>query len=124
MNGRILGEADTAKKSTRQFVYCALCEGKAFRAGLDHQSHGDEHLVEFEDFVAIDGVLICDNVIDLKLENQLVSRMDQDEWNPSQTGRRKQDFGECTLNFQVSTSKFPVWLSFARNSFENLVDFI
>lgn len=95
INGRILGEVEAGKKSTtRQFVYCALCDGKAFAADLEHQSHADERLVEGEDYVAIDGVLVCDEVIDLKMENQLVDRMDQDEWTPSQTGRRKQDYGE------------------------------
>ena len=92
--GRILStEEPTVQKTARQFVYCGLCERKAFRADLDHQSHSDERLVEFEDYVRINGLLLCDDTIDLKLENQLISRLDQDEWMPSQTGRRKQDFG-------------------------------
>ena len=92
--GRTLRADEAATESTRQFVYCALCERKAFRVGLGHQSHSDERLVELEDYVRIDGLLVCEDAIDLKLENQLVSRIGEDEWMPSQTGRRKQDFGE------------------------------
>ena len=96
-NGPVLRVEQAAKPSTKQFVYCALCERKAFRAGFDHQSHSDERLLELEDFVTIDGLLVYDDAIDPKLEDQLISRMDQDEWTASQTGRRKQDFGGWIL---------------------------
>ncbi|KAK2881920.1 alpha-ketoglutarate-dependent dioxygenase alkB homolog 4 [Channa argus] len=45
------------------------------------------------------GVLLWDNFISEEEEKELISTMDQDVWNQSQSGRRKQDFGP-KVNFK------------------------
>ena len=81
-------------RKSKQFSYCSVCKNKAF-ISKDHQSHLDvRSLIEFKDFIKIDGVLVCENAIDCEQERQLVERMDQDDWISSQSGRRKQDFGK------------------------------
>ncbi|XP_062844927.1 alpha-ketoglutarate-dependent dioxygenase alkB homolog 4 [Trichomycterus rosablanca] len=45
------------------------------------------------------GVFVWENFVSDDEERELVSRMDQDEWRESQSGRRKQDFGP-KVNFK------------------------
>ncbi|XP_070699762.1 alpha-ketoglutarate-dependent dioxygenase alkB homolog 4 [Pempheris klunzingeri] len=45
------------------------------------------------------GVFLWENFISEEEEKQLISTMDQDVWNESQSGRRKQDFGP-KVNFK------------------------
>ncbi|KAF6738211.1 Alpha-ketoglutarate-dependent dioxygenase alkB-like 4 [Oryzias melastigma] len=45
------------------------------------------------------GIFLWDNFISEEEEKQLIKSMDQDAWNPSQSGRRKQDFGP-KVNFK------------------------
>ncbi|XP_041863935.1 alpha-ketoglutarate-dependent dioxygenase alkB homolog 4 [Melanotaenia boesemani] len=45
------------------------------------------------------GVFLWENFISEEEENELINSMDQDSWNESQSGRRKQDFGP-KVNFK------------------------
>ncbi|KAM6983608.1 alpha-ketoglutarate-dependent dioxygenase alkB homolog 4 [Tautogolabrus adspersus] len=51
------------------------------------------------------GVFLWDNFISEEEEKQLMSNIDQDVWNESQSGRRKQDFGP-KVNFKKRKVRF------------------
>ncbi|XP_054611221.1 alpha-ketoglutarate-dependent dioxygenase alkB homolog 4 isoform X1 [Dunckerocampus dactyliophorus] len=50
-------------------------------------------------FFPFPGVFLWENFLSEEEETELISSMDQDVWNPSQSGRKKQDFGP-KVNFK------------------------
>ncbi|XP_030010003.1 alpha-ketoglutarate-dependent dioxygenase alkB homolog 4 [Sphaeramia orbicularis] len=75
------------RKVVHQFLYdpeskCAVCKD-----------------AEATSSFAFPGIFLWENFISEEEEKELISSMDQDVWNPSQSGRRKQDFGP-KVNFK------------------------
>ncbi|NXH09175.1 ALKB4 dioxygenase, partial [Bucco capensis] len=95
---------------------CLLCEGPAQAApppqGEDNFTYcpatglakGNEHL-EFAGWAfPFPGVFLTEGFISEEEESEIVELMDQDDWKPSQSGRKKQDYGP-KVNFKKQRLK-------------------
>ncbi|XP_040388877.1 alpha-ketoglutarate-dependent dioxygenase alkB homolog 4 [Cygnus olor] len=95
---------------------CLLCEGPAQAApppqGEDNFTYcpatglakGNEHS-EFAGWAfPFPGVFLTEEFISEEEESEMVELMDQDEWKPSQSGRKKQDYGP-KVNFKKQRLK-------------------
>ncbi|CAG5870973.1 unnamed protein product [Menidia menidia] len=91
---------------------CLLCEGFEEKAQVDASEsklvhhflyNPESELAVCKDAEAVTfpfpGVLVWEDFISVEEEMELISSMDQDMWNQSQSGRRKQDFGP-KVNFK------------------------
>ncbi|XP_042354621.1 alpha-ketoglutarate-dependent dioxygenase alkB homolog 4 [Plectropomus leopardus] len=103
------GVASCACKGIRRCLRCEQAKGKAqLEANQPQVVH--HFLYDPETRLAVPkdaeaasfpfpGVFLWENFISEEEEKQLISTMDQDVWNESQSGRRKQDFGP-KVNFK------------------------
>ncbi|XP_051491815.1 alpha-ketoglutarate-dependent dioxygenase alkB homolog 4 isoform X1 [Apus apus] len=95
---------------------CLLCEGPAQAApppqGEDNFTYcpatglakGNEHS-EFAGWAfPFPGVFLMEEFISQDEESEIVELMDQDDWKPSQSGRKKQDYGP-KVNFKKQRLK-------------------
>ncbi|KAM6048299.1 alpha-ketoglutarate-dependent dioxygenase alkB homolog 4 isoform 1-T1 [Theristicus caerulescens] len=95
---------------------CLLCEGPAQAApppqGEDNFTYcpatglakGNEHS-EFAGWAfPFPGVFLAEEFISEDEESEIVELMDQDDWKPSQSGRKKQDYGP-KVNFKKQRLK-------------------
>ncbi|NXS57705.1 ALKB4 dioxygenase, partial [Brachypteracias leptosomus] len=107
---------------------CLLCEGPAQAApppqGEDNFTYcpatglakGNEHS-EFAGWAfPFPGVFLMEEFISQDEESEIVELMDRDDWKPSQSGRKKQDYGP-KVNFKkqrVKTGSFTGLPSFSK----------
>ncbi|XP_044754076.1 alpha-ketoglutarate-dependent dioxygenase alkB homolog 4 [Coccinella septempunctata] len=104
------------------YVYCLYCN-KAYH-GWDmniykkHPDHGN-------DGINYPGVFILENFLSEKEEDYLLTNIDMVAWDPSQSGRRKQNYGpKC--NFKKRKIKlgdfngFPSFSKFVQEKFKNV----
>uniref|UniRef100_A0A146QST0 AlkB homolog 4, lysine demthylase n=1 Tax=Fundulus heteroclitus TaxID=8078 RepID=A0A146QST0_FUNHE len=92
-------------KGIRRCLICETCKGKTSEPEVVHHFLYDPETKlavckdgEAESF-PFPGVFLWENFISEEEETELIGSMDQDVWNPSQSGRRKQDFGP-KVNFK------------------------
>ncbi|KAM4546194.1 alpha-ketoglutarate-dependent dioxygenase alkB homolog 4 [Fundulus diaphanus] len=92
-------------KGIRRCLICETCKGKTSELEVVHHFLYDPETRlavckggEAESF-PFPGVFLWENFISEEEEKELIGSMDQDVWNPSQSGRRKQDYGP-KVNFK------------------------
>ncbi|KAK9412438.1 alpha-ketoglutarate-dependent dioxygenase alkB 4 [Crotalus adamanteus] len=90
----LLCEAAPPPQKSANFVYCPLT---GFAVG-EKQSEFEGWAFEFP------GVFLLEDFINTDEEYQMVELMDQSIWKPSQSGRRKQDYGP-KVNFKKQKMK-------------------
>lgn len=104
-----VAQATSAHLSKDNYIYCLECGDRAIAAG-QFQLHvarthrgsgggGEEANKDAEEFIAIDGVFLQEEVLTADEESRLVRSIDSFAWVDSQSGRRKQDFGP-KINFK------------------------
>lgn len=84
------------------WTYCTLCEEAWSKFDVSYgiegcHLHGGTHF-EFN------GITVIRNFITLSEESSIVKEIDESSWKPSQSGRRKQDFGP-KVNFKKQKLK-------------------
>ncbi|XP_070788183.1 alpha-ketoglutarate-dependent dioxygenase alkB homolog 4 [Pituophis catenifer annectens] len=90
----LLCEAAPPPQKTANFVYCPLT---GFAVG-EKQSEFEGWAFQFP------GVFLLEDFINTNEEYQMVELMDRSTWKPSQSGRRKQDYGP-KVNFKKQKLK-------------------
>ncbi|XP_041656518.1 alpha-ketoglutarate-dependent dioxygenase alkB homolog 4 [Cheilinus undulatus] len=103
------GAASCACKGIRRCLVCEKLKGKgqleANKTKVVHRFlyNPDAKLAVHQNAESLSfpfpGVFLWENFISEEEEKELISRFDQDVWNESQSGRRKQDFGP-KVNFK------------------------
>ncbi|KAG5283934.1 hypothetical protein AALO_G00021170 [Alosa alosa] len=87
ITGKIGLTANEITKESQEFTYNPLSE-LAIRC-----------VTGVQESFPFPGVFLCENFVTEEEEKELVSKMDEDIWRESQSGRRKQDFGP-KVNFK------------------------
>ena len=88
------------------FIYCDGCR-QAIRMDIYESNSDCPHQNEIGNrdvAIPIDGIFLIPEFLSEDEENQLLERIDDDVWIPSQSGRLKQDFG-IKINFKKQTIK-------------------
>nr|XP_058948191.1 alpha-ketoglutarate-dependent dioxygenase alkB homolog 4-like isoform X1 [Pocillopora verrucosa] len=86
--------ADKRSKTTEKYEFCILC-GETFLVGQEclHRKDIDDVNVKLK------GITVIQNFINEIEEETIVADIEKTVWKPSQSGRRKQDFGP-QVNFK------------------------
>ncbi|CAD5120999.1 DgyrCDS9543 [Dimorphilus gyrociliatus] len=95
-NGSYIGANPIQKiLDTTEFKYCIKCK----RSYLE----GDKH--DRENGIALNSILVLPDFVTKEEEDDIMNYIDNQPWNNSQSGRRKQDFGP-KVNFKKRKVKY------------------
>ncbi|XP_045475060.1 alpha-ketoglutarate-dependent dioxygenase alkB homolog 4 [Harmonia axyridis] len=113
---------DISLNPNKSFLYCIHCN-KAYQGWdmNDYRKHPDHEGNAFD----FPGVFILENFLTVNEEENLIRNIDMVPWDPSQSGRRKQNYGpKC--NFKKRKLRpgdfkgFPSFSKFIQDKFKNV----
>ncbi|XP_023217459.1 alpha-ketoglutarate-dependent dioxygenase alkB homolog 4-like [Centruroides sculpturatus] len=107
-----------------EYAYCYLCNRawkneNPYEIAQNHPNHSGE------ESLTVDGIMLIPDFVTEAEEQNVTKEIDNIPWIPSQSGRRKQDFGP-KVNFKKKKVKignfqgFPHFVSFLAKRFEEI----